>query len=173
MMISILAVLLIAGCTISPEKEVLNISQKSASSIPSEERYVQINLLDGTSVGGKYVSQNGAFTVIIVMYMINPKASRYYKERSVKDPNRYIVRGNGTEVGFKSSLIETIVAIDDPEQVIEKTQQEIRDEMADADKAYEKAYEERMKRAEKERERYLAEIARRMPNRQRRLMTAA
>ncbi|NPV51743.1 MAG: hypothetical protein HPY60_11195 [Candidatus Methanofastidiosum sp.] len=137
---AILAVLLTAGCTSSPEKEVSNTSI-IASNSENGPRYVQINFLDGTNAGGEYVSETAAFTTIKVMYILDPEAYTYYNDSYVRDPNKYIVRGNGAEVGFKNELINTMINIEDPESFIEKTQKEIEDEITAAQKAYEEKME--------------------------------
>jgi len=144
---AILAVLLTAGCTSSPEKEASNTSI-TASNPENGIRYVQINFLDGTSAGGEYVSETAAFTTIKVMYLLNPEAyTRYnYSNNYVRDPDKYIIRENGTEIGFKNQLINTMVTIDNPELFIEKTQQEVKEEAAATKKAAKDAYEDWMKK---------------------------
>ena len=162
MIAAILAALLMAGCVSSPEKEALNSSGTSAPSVPSGVKYVQINLLDGTSIGGKYVSETAAFTTIDVMYTLDPEAHTFYNnsyDSYVKDPDKYIVRGNGAEVAIKNALINTMVTIGDPEQVIKKAQQEVNDDAA----AAQKAYEEKMKNAQIEKAKYEAEQAKHAP----------
>lgn len=135
MMAAILAVLLTAGCTSSSEKEALNTST-TASNPENETRYVQINFLDGTSAGGEYVSETAAFTTIKVIYIIDPEY-KHYNGSYLRDPDKSIVHGTGAEIGFKNQLINTMVTIDDPEQVIEKTYREMVDEINTAQKAYE------------------------------------
>jgi hypothetical protein len=79
------------------------------------------------------------------MYTLDPEAHTFYNnsyDSYVKDPDKYIVRGNGAEVAIKNTLINTKVTIDDPEQVITKAQQEVKDDAA----AAQKAYEEKMKK---------------------------
>jgi|WetSurMetagenome_2_1015567.scaffolds.fasta_scaffold370814_2 hypothetical protein len=125
MMVAVLAVLLAAGCVSSPEKGTSN-SGVPANESQSKIRYVQINLLDGTIVGGKYVSETPAFTTIIAMYTMDPKAYTYdANNKFVKDPNRYFARGSGAEVSIKNSLINTMVTIDNPTEMIESTMQEL------------------------------------------------
>lgn len=155
MMVAILTVLLTAGCTSSSEKEALNTSA-TASNPENETRYVQINFLDGTSAGGEYVSETAAFTTIKVMYILDPDAyTRYnYSDDYVRDPDKYLIRGNGAEIGFKNALINTMTTIDNPEQFIEKTQQEVKEEADAAKKAAKKAYDDWM-------EKYPTETARR------------
>lgn len=160
-MAAVLAVAFIAGCTSAPEKEASNQTAQATGS-QTKDRYVQINFLDGTCVGGKYVSETAAFTTINVLYTLNPKAYTFYNNSSdsyVKDPDKYIVIGNGAEVSIKNSLIDTMVTIDDPKRVIAKAQQEVKDDATTA----QKAYEEKMKKAMEEKERYEAERAKRMP----------
>jgi outer membrane murein-binding lipoprotein Lpp len=142
MMAAVLVVLLAAGCTSAPVKETSTtnvsvtsapVTEASTSSVSvtetqAKDRYVQINLLDGTSVGGKYVSETAAFTTIVVMYVLDPNAYTEINATWSKDPEKYIVRGNGNTIAFKNSLINTMVDIKDPELVIEVAQQELRDE---------------------------------------------
>lgn len=151
---AVLAVLLTAGCTSSPEKEASNTStsapnddSKTTSTVKDGARYVQINFLDGTSAGGEYVSETAAFTTIKVMYLLDPKAYTYINDSYLRDPDKYIVRGNGAEVGFKNELINTMINIEDPEAFIVKTQQEIKAEIDTAQKEYEKKMEEYAKAA--------------------------
>lgn len=129
MMAAILAVILASGCTSAPVEET------SASN----DRYVEINLLDGTKVCGKFVSETAAFTTILVMYTMDPDARVYYTSLvhlgndsytvgpriSVKDPDKYLVKGNGAEVSIKNSLINTMVTIDEPTPMIEATLKEL------------------------------------------------
>jgi outer membrane murein-binding lipoprotein Lpp len=139
MMAAVLAVILAAGCTSAPVKETsTNVSVTSApvtetatSSVSvtetqAKDRYVEISLLDGTKVGGKYVSETAAFTTILVMYTMDPSAyTSDVNYKAVKDPNKYFAKGNGAEVSIKNSLINTMVTIDDPTSMIEATQQEM------------------------------------------------
>lgn len=154
----VVAVMLIAGCTSAPEKDMseLNVSDTESQ---SNDRYVQINLLDGTSVGGKYVSETAAFTTINVMYMLDPEAYTSYNGSSVRDPDKYIIKGNGAEVAFKNSLIDTVYTIADPEEIIDKAQQEVKDDM----NAAKEAYDQKMKRIMEEKARYEAERAKSQP----------
>lgn len=158
MMAAVLATLLIAGCMSSPEKGASNTSS-SAPSVPNGVKYVQINLLDGTSVGGKYVSETAAFTTIDVLYTLDPKAYTWINGSYVKDPAKYIVRGNGAEVAIKNSLIDTMVTIGDPDQIIAKAQQDIKDEVD----ALKLAQEDKAKEIAANKAKYEAEIAARAP----------
>ena len=130
--------ILAAGCTSAPVKETstsnVSVTESQATSnsnVPvtesqAKDRYVEINLLDGTKVGGKYVSETAAFTTILVMYTMDPNAymfDAYHK--AVKNPDKYFVKGNGAEVSIKNSLINTMVTIDEPTPVIEATLQEM------------------------------------------------
>jgi hypothetical protein len=157
MVAAILAVLLASGCISSPEKGTSN------SSIPttvSTVRFVQINLLDGTIVGGKYVSETPAFTTINVMYTMDPNAHTWDADKNyVIDLNKSFVKGNGAEVSIKNSLINTMVTIDNPTQMIEAKLQEINATM-DARK---KVAEEKAESIRIEKAKYEAEIAKRMP----------
>lgn len=155
---AIVIAVMLAGCTSAPEKDTseLNVSDTESQ---SNDRYVQINLLDGTSVGGKYVSETAAFTTINVMYMLDPKAYTSYNGSSVRDPDKYMIRGNGAEVAFKNSLIDTVYTIEDPEEIIAKAQQEVKDDMT----AAQEAYDLKMKRIMEEKARYEAERAKSQP----------
>ena len=130
MIAAILAVLLSAGCTSTPEKETSN--QSEAVKVPitdqGQDRYVQINLLDDSYAGGKFVSETAAFTTIIVMYTY---------DRNAEYP--YFNKGNGAEVAFKNSLIDTMITIDEPTAMIEAKLQEI----SATDAARKKAAEEK------------------------------
>jgi len=154
MMAAILAVILASGCTSAPVEEPSSAPVEEPSSVLVEEtptsnvpvtesqandRYVEINFLDGTKVGGKFVSETAAFTSILVMYTKDPDAYTSYTSPghlshdsytigpriTVKDPNRYLVKCNGAEVSFKNSLINTMVTIDEPTPMIEATLQEL------------------------------------------------
>jgi hypothetical protein len=75
-------------------------------------------MVDGTKVGGKYVSESAAFTNIVPMYVINE--------------NGIMSRGNGKETGITTSLIATVITIEDPSSLVETTL----NEQAIAEKAY-------------------------------------
>lgn len=121
MMAAVLAAILAAGCTSAPVKETstTNVSITESQVAPNSsvtvtetqanDKYVQINLLDGSYVGGKYVSETAAFTTIVVMYVYDPNVGA----------GNFFNRGNGNEVGFKNSLINTIIPIDEPTAMIE------------------------------------------------------
>jgi hypothetical protein len=123
MMVAVLAVLLAAGCTSAPVKETSTtnvsvtsapVTETSTSSVSvtetqAKDRYVQINLLDGSYAGGKYVSETAAFTTIVVMYTYDPHIT----------VGNFFNKGNGAEVAFKNSLINTIIPIDEPTAMIE------------------------------------------------------
>jgi len=125
MMAAVLAVVLAAGCMSAPEKGTSNQSVPVTNS-QIKDRYVQINLLDGTSIGGKYVSETSAFTTIVVMYTLDPSAYTFdVNNKPVKDPDKYFAKGNGAEVSIKNSLINTMVTIDEPTPMIEANLQEM------------------------------------------------
>jgi len=121
MMAAVLAVILAAGCTSAPVKETStsNVSVKESQAAPNssvtvtetqaKDRYVQINILDGSYAGGKYVSETAAFTTIVVMYTYDPHIT----------VGNFFNKGNGAEVAFKNSLINTIIPIDEPTAMIE------------------------------------------------------
>ncbi len=125
MIAAILAVILASGCTSAPVEET------STSNVPvtesqAKDRYVEINLLDGTKVGGKCVSETAAFTTILLMYTMDPNAYTFDAyNKAVKDPDKYLVKGTGAEVSIKNSLINTMVTIDEPTPMIEATLQEM------------------------------------------------
>ena len=138
MMAAILAVILAAGCTSAPIKETstsnVSVTESQATSnsnVPvteskAKDRYVEISLLDGTKVGGKYVSETAAFTTILVMYTMDPNAYTFDAyNKAVKNPDKYFAKGNGAEVSIKNSLINTMVTIDEPTPMIEATLQEM------------------------------------------------
>jgi len=81
-------------------------------------KYVELGMVDGTKVGGKYVSESAAFTTIVPMYVINE--------------NGIMSRGNGKETGITTNLIATMVTIDDPSSLVTTTL----NQQAIADKAY-------------------------------------
>jgi hypothetical protein len=111
--------ILISGCVSEPVKE-------SSINEGDSARYVQIDLLDGTQIGGKYVSETAAFTTIVVMYIMDTDAYTFDAyHRAVKDPEKYFVKGNGAEISFKNSLINTMVTIDNPTTMIEANLQEM------------------------------------------------
>ena len=146
MMAAILAVILASGCTSAPVEETSSAPVEETSA--SNDRYVEINLLDGTKVGGKFVSETAAFTTILLMYTMDPDAYTHYTQPGhsikhpqpggkfslvyvngpavhVKDPDRYLIKRNGAEVSFKNSLINTMVTIDEPTPMIEATLKEL------------------------------------------------
>jgi hypothetical protein len=121
MMATVIAVILAAGCTSAPVKETsttnVSVTESQATSKPSvsvnetqaKDRYVQINLLDGSYAGGKYISETAAFTTIAVMYTYNPNVGA----------GNFFNKGSGKEVAFKNSLINTITPIDEPTAMID------------------------------------------------------
>jgi hypothetical protein len=143
-MAAVIAVLLAAGCTSTPEKEASNVSSQNenikapirASENQGQDRYVEINLLDGTKVGGKYVSETAAFTTIDIMYTMDPTAYTWDANNTKhKDPARYFVKANGAEISLKNSLINSMITIEDPTAMIEATQQEMNEIAAVIQKA--------------------------------------
>jgi hypothetical protein len=119
MMAAVLAVILAAGCTSAPVKETstTNVSvtesqAASKSSVPVTEppgavKYVELDLLDGSKVGGKYVSESAAFVTIVPMYVL--------------DKDGFMSVGSGNEVGLKTSFVNTMVNIDDPSSYVATT----------------------------------------------------
>jgi len=117
MMAAVLAVLLAAGCTSAPVKET-STTNVSVTEPPVAVKYVELGMVDGTKVGGKYVSESAAFTNIVPMYVV--------------DDNGIMSRGNGKETGVTTSLIATMITIEDPSSLLETTL----NEQAIAEKAY-------------------------------------
>lgn len=153
MVIAVLIVLF-SGCISTPEKGTVNESQTKVSEPQAKAsgvRYVQVNFLDGTAAGGRYVSETPGFTTIDLMYLINPVATKHIAyDIYVTDPDKYITRANGT-VGFKNDLINTMIDIGDPEALIKAKQQELREKEAAAQKvADEKAEMYRKQKEERE-----------------------
>jgi hypothetical protein len=117
MMAAVLAVILAAGCTSAPVKET-STTNVSVTEPPVAVKYVELGMVDGTKVGGKYVSESAAFTNIVPMYVV--------------DDNGIMSRGNGKETGITTSLIATMITIEDPSSLVETTL----NEQAIAEKAY-------------------------------------
>lgn len=106
MMAAVLAVLLAAGCTSTPEKQPSNQSSNQSDAVKvnitepqNVERYVELIMIDESKVGGKYVSESAAFVTIVPMYVIS------------KDG--YLSEGSGKEVAIKVNYIGSIVNIDE------------------------------------------------------------
>lgn len=95
LIMAILAVL-VSGCMNAPVKEA-----------KAPDKYVEINLINGEKVGGKYLNESAAFTKIIPMYLISESGT--------------MQRGNGKEVAIKSSIITSMITIDDPSAGINAT----------------------------------------------------
>ena len=112
MMSVVLAVLLAAGCVSSPVKE--NSTEPKAA-----VKYVELHMLDGTKVGGKYVSESTAFTTITPLYLI--------------DKNGIMSRGSGIDTAITTNLIATMITIGDPSSLVNTTL----NQQALAEKAYE------------------------------------
>jgi hypothetical protein len=106
MMAAILAVILAAGCTSAPEKET-SAKNVSTTEPPAAVKYVELNMLDESKVGGKYVSESAAFVTIVPMYVL--------------DKDGFMSVGSGKEVGIKTSFVNTIVNIDDPSSYVATT----------------------------------------------------
>lgn len=137
----ILAVLLVAGCT-SNTSEVKDASVESNAAEPqTTDRYVELTGLDGTKIGGKYVSESAAFVTIIPMYIL--------------DKYGFMKEGNGISTGIKTSLVSTMIDIPDPTSYTAttlKAQEEEAIELAAAQKkeAEEKAAYYAKQKAERE-----------------------
>jgi hypothetical protein len=153
----ILLGVLMSGCMSTPVK---NNSTSNVTESQPKIRYVEINLLDGTKIGGKYVSETAAFTTIDVMYTMDPNAYKFDAHGNyVKDPAKYIVKGNGAEVAIKNSLINTVVTTSDPTAMIENVMQGMENETA----ALNKAADEKAAMYKIQAEQIAAEQAKHMP----------
>jgi len=94
-------------------------ANESAASQASALRYVQIQLTDGSKVGGQYVSESPAFVTIIPMYLLQEhtwenSTCRYYET----DPE-YLTEGSGINTAVKIALINLMIDIPDPRPFIE------------------------------------------------------
>lgn len=105
--------ILISGCMSEPELA---------------PRYVQINLWNGSQVGGEYVSETAAFTTIQHLYTLNPDAYTHDAlGREVKHPEKYFIKGNGTELSIENNFIHSMTTIENPATLIETNQKEMND----------------------------------------------
>ena len=103
--------ILISGCMSEPEPPT---------------RYVQINLWNGSQVGGEYVSETAAFTTVRHLYTLDPDAYTHDAfGREVKHPEKYFTKGNGTELSIENSFIHTMITTDNPAALIEANQKEM------------------------------------------------
>ena len=124
--LSIATILLACGCVQKGVDETkTNVTQTPATQNTSvvepktTEKWVQVNLLDGTSVVGKYVSDTAAYTTIVAMYTIDTNAQRTDKTgQTVKDWNKYMAKANGDTIAIKNALINSMVIIDNPTSFI-------------------------------------------------------
>ena len=127
-------VVLLAGCVSSPEKGTSNqsvvVKETSNQSVPVNDsktnvRYVQLNLLDGSQVGGIYVSETPAFTTIQYMYNFEPDYIEVTTEgggSSTVECTK-ITNESGATIGFKNALINTMIDIENPALSIQMAQQ--------------------------------------------------
>jgi PBP1b-binding outer membrane lipoprotein LpoB len=115
----VLLAVLMSGCTSAPVKETTNTSVTTTTP-QNTVKYVELHMIDGSSVGGKYVSESAAFTTIVPMYII--------------DKDGVMSRGNGKETGITTNLIATMVTIGDPSSLVTSTL----NQQAIAEKAQEK-----------------------------------
>jgi hypothetical protein len=153
----VLTALFMAGCVSNaPVKETSNSSVPNAGvpSVPNAEmkttdRYVELEMIDGSAVGGKYISESAAFVTIIPMYAINNDG--------------VMGIGNGEPTGIKTALINTMKDIENPSAKINATLEAQRIKAAELAAAEQKAQEEEAKQIAEEKKRYEAEIAKRMP----------
>lgn len=117
MVAALLAVALVAGCMSAPEEKANATEVKSATVTESSSaqessavennttRFVELQALDGSRVGGQYVSESEAFVTIIPLY--------------VEDKYGTFSRGNGKATGIKTSMISTMIDIPDPTSLID------------------------------------------------------
>lgn len=148
MMAAVLAVLLAAGCTSAPEKGT-STSNVSVTEPQGTVKYVELYMIDGTKVGGKYVSESAAFVTIVPMYIL--------------DKDGFMTAGSGKEVGLKTSLITSIVNIGDPSSSVATTLKAQSDKATELAAAENLAAEQKSEEIRIEKEKRDAEIAKRMP----------
>ena len=148
-LVAVLAALLIAGCTSNPEKTTSNQTQNNVNESPATAKYIELNLVDGSKVGGKYVSESAAFVTIIPAYVL--------------DENGFMTKGNEKEVGIKTSAITIIANITDPTSYVAATLKAQEEKATELEAAKQKAAEEKEKQIEADRLRREAELAKRMP----------
>jgi len=145
---SVILVLFATGCVSAPVKETANSTTLTTETQP-KDRYVKLLMFDGSEVGGKYVSESVAFVTIIPIYIL--------------DKEGFVTKGNGNEVGVKTSLVNSMMTIEDPRPWTNATLK------AQSDKATEiaaakKLEQDKITEAHRiEMERRDAEIAKRMP----------
>lgn len=149
MLLAVLAALLVAGCTSSPEKTTSNQTQNNVSEAPTTVKYIELNLVDNSKVGGKYVSESAAFVTIIPLYVL--------------DKNGFMTKGNEKEVGIKTSAITIITNITDPTPYMAATLKAQEEKATELEAARQKAAEEEEKQIEADKLRREAELAKRMP----------
>lgn len=110
----IAAVLLFCGCVGNNGTQTnvtkTNATHNATTAPQSTVRYVELRILDGTKVGGKYVSESASFTTIVPMYVIDKYGT--------------MIRGSGVETGITTSQIATMITIEDPSSWIDATLQE-------------------------------------------------
>lgn len=147
-MAAILAVILAAGCTSSPEKET-STTNVSTTETQGTVRFVELNMIDGTKVGGKYVSESAAFITIVPMYVL--------------DKDGFMTLGSGKEVGLKTSLVDTMVNINDPSSYVATTLKAQSDKAAELEAAQKLAAEKKAEEIRIDQEKRAAELAKRMP----------
>jgi len=140
--VSIILVVFAAGCTSAPVKETANATD-------SQNRYVKLLFTDGTEMGGKYVSESAAFVTINPMYIIMEDGS--------------MARGNGNEVGIKTSMITSVVTIPNPSEMINATLKAQDDKAAALAAAQKLEEEKRQAEIQKDIEKRNAELEKRMP----------
>lgn len=132
MIAMVLAVLFAAGCVSNDQPanetaagnvhtaEVKEPAEKEASS--ESVRYVELQGIDGTKIGGEYQSESAAFVTLIPLYVIDEYGN--------------MVRGNGVSTALRIDLITSMINITDPSEYINETleQQRIEAEKAKAER---------------------------------------
>jgi hypothetical protein len=130
--LSTATILLACGCVqkgadqTKPNLTQMPTMQNASAETSAKVRYVQLNFLDGTSVGGKYVSETAAFTTIQYMYRLDPGWADVTLSTGGTKTVGYpeITNESGAIVAFKNTLINTMIDIENPAVVIKKAQQE-------------------------------------------------
>lgn len=148
MMAAVLAVILAAGCTSAPVKET-STTNVSVTESHGAVRYVELQMMDGSRVGGKYVSETAAFVTIVPMYIL--------------DKDGFMTKGSGKEVGIKSSLLTTMLTIQDPSSLVNVTLKTQNDKAAALAAVEKIRQDEAAEKTRIEVEKRNAEIAKRMP----------
>ena len=135
-------VLIVAGCVNSPGP--VNKTSNASTSIVPPVRYVELRMVDGSRIGGEYVSENANFVTIIPLYVFEGDSDK-------------LINGSGIEMGIKIALVNTMTNITDPRPLIKVKLQEQRE----AAEAEAKARENASEASKTEQEKLRAEMMRR------------